>query len=130
LRRPWSCACSWQAIRATAADVTYERLLKPEPHNWLMNHRDFAATRFSPLETINKSNVRELLFSVAIGGSAGIRPAGDAAGRRRVHVYLRPLGAVYKIDVRSGKQAASWVENGSGQEKLDRNRGVALWATW
>jgi alcohol dehydrogenase (cytochrome c) len=56
-----------------AADVTYERLLNPEPHNWLMNHHDFAAQRFSPLEIINKSNVKhlKLKFAVAIGGSAG-----------------------------------------------------------
>jgi hypothetical protein len=24
-----------------AADVSYERLLNPEPQNWLMHHRDF-----------------------------------------------------------------------------------------
>ena len=38
---------------AGAADVTYERLLKPEPHNWLMNHRDYGSQRFSPLDVIN-----------------------------------------------------------------------------
>ena len=42
---------------ARAADVTYERLLNPEPQNWLMHHRDFNAQRHSPLEAINKSNV-------------------------------------------------------------------------
>jgi alcohol dehydrogenase (cytochrome c) len=40
-----------------AAEVTYERLLHPEPQNWLMNHHDFASQRFSPLAVINKSNV-------------------------------------------------------------------------
>ena len=41
------------ASGASAADVTYERLLNPdkEPHNWLMNHRDFGAQRHSPLAT-------------------------------------------------------------------------------
>src|SRR5262245_3378552 len=50
-----------------AADVTYERLVNPEPHNWLMNHRDFASQRFSPLDAINKSNIKnmKLLFTVA-----------------------------------------------------------------
>ena len=33
------------AAPARAADVTYERLLNPEPHNWLMNHRDYGAQR-------------------------------------------------------------------------------------
>ena len=35
----------------SAADVTYERLLNPEPQNWLMNHHDFSSQRFSPLDS-------------------------------------------------------------------------------
>lgn len=54
-----SCAAVLTGTSALqAGDVTYERLLKPEPQNWLMNHRDFGSHRFSPLETINKSNVK------------------------------------------------------------------------
>src|SRR5436305_14993438 len=72
-------ACALMATTsARAADVTYERLLNPdkEPQNWLMNHRDFSAQRFSPLAVINKSNVKSmrLLFAIAIGGSAGNEP--------------------------------------------------------
>ena len=37
---------------AHAADVTYERLLNPEPQNWLMNHHDYNSQRFSPLDKI------------------------------------------------------------------------------
>src|SRR5262245_2283609 len=56
-----------------AAEVTFERLVNPEPHNWLMNHRDYSSQRFSPLDAINKSNVKnlKLAFAVAIGGTAG-----------------------------------------------------------
>src|SRR5580698_3847100 len=55
---------------ARAADVTYQRLLNPEPQNWLMNHHDFSSQRFSTLQTINRSNVKnlKLAFSVALGG--------------------------------------------------------------
>jgi hypothetical protein len=42
---------------ARAADVTYERLMNPEPQNWLMNHHDFASQRFSSLSLINNGNV-------------------------------------------------------------------------
>src|SRR4029453_899657 len=70
-----ACALLCGTSPARAADVSYERLLNPdkEPQNWLMNHRDFGAQRFSPLGVINKSNVKNmrLLFSIAIGGSAG-----------------------------------------------------------
>ena len=40
---------------ARAADVTYQRLVNPEPQNWLMNHHDFGAHRFSALDAINKA---------------------------------------------------------------------------
>src|SRR5262249_47053642 len=60
---------------ACAADVTYERLANPdkEPQNWLMVHRSYDAQRFSPLDQINKQNVKnlKLLFAVAIGGTSG-----------------------------------------------------------
>ena len=74
-----------------------ERLANPdkEPHNWLMNHRTYDAQRFSPLARINKDNVKnlKLAYAVALGGIVGRRePAGDAAGRRRVHVHRRPVG--------------------------------------
>ena len=37
-----------------AADTTYERLLNPEPQNWLTHHHDFSAQRFSSLDVINR----------------------------------------------------------------------------
>ena len=48
------CALLASASPLRAADVTFERLLNPEPQNWLMNHHDFSAQRHSPLDTINK----------------------------------------------------------------------------
>ena len=38
---------------AMAADVTFERLRNPEPQNWLMNHGDYSAHRYSSLDKIN-----------------------------------------------------------------------------
>ena len=51
-----------------AADTTYERLANPEPRNWLMHHHDYGAQRYSPLDTINRGNIRNmrLLFAVAL----------------------------------------------------------------
>src|SRR5438045_9721101 len=60
---------------APAAEVTPERLLNAdkEPQNWLMNHRTYDGQRFSPLERINKSNVKglKLAYAVPLGGGAG-----------------------------------------------------------
>ena len=48
------------ALPAPAAEVTPQRLVNAdkEPHNWLMNHRSYDAQRFSPLDAINKNNVK------------------------------------------------------------------------
>src|ERR1700675_2638767 len=70
----FACALLASTSAARAADVTYERLLNPEPQNWLSHHRDFGAQRHSPLEAINKSSVKtlKLLFAVPLGSkSAG-----------------------------------------------------------
>src|SRR5262249_16622861 len=58
---------------AAAAEVTPQRLLDPEPSNWLMNHRTYDGQRFSPLAQITKDNVRSLrlAFAVPLGGGAG-----------------------------------------------------------
>src|SRR5436305_3975509 len=62
------------ALPALAADVTPERLLNAdkEPQNWLMNHRTYDGQRYSPLDKINKGNVKnlKLAYAVPLGGSA------------------------------------------------------------
>src|SRR5262245_50147574 len=67
-----ACVLLVAASPARAADVTYERLLNPEPHNWLTHHRDLGSQRHSPLELINKSNVKnlKLVFAVPLGGKS------------------------------------------------------------
>jgi hypothetical protein len=62
------------ASSAFAAEVTPERLINAdrEPQNWLMNHRTYDAQRYSPLDKINKANVKDLklAYAVAIGGTS------------------------------------------------------------
>ena len=88
-----------------AADVTYERLLNPEPHNWLSVHHDYSAARFSRLDTINKSNIKDmtLKFAVAIGGTSPNEALEATPLVDDGFMYVVDgWGAVYKIDVRSG----------------------------
>jgi alcohol dehydrogenase (cytochrome c) len=115
---------------ARADDVTYERLLKPEPQNWLNHHGDFNAQRFSPLETINKSNVKnlKLQFSIALGGKSAnesleATPLVDDGFMYMVDSW----GVVYKIDVRSGTAGTIMWKMDPDLKNQDRNRGVALW---
>jgi alcohol dehydrogenase (cytochrome c) len=57
---------------AHALDTAYERLANPEPQNWLMHHHDYSGQRFSLLDAINRTNVKNLrlLFAVALGGTS------------------------------------------------------------
>jgi alcohol dehydrogenase (cytochrome c) len=113
-----------------AADVTYERLLNPEPYNWLMNHHDYSSQRFSPLDLINKSNVKnlKLAFSVALGGTSANEYIEATPLVDDGFLYITDVwGVVYKIDVRSGTHGRILWKMDPGQQKPDRNRGVALW---
>ncbi|MEA2937970.1 MAG: hypothetical protein QOC56_1474, partial [Alphaproteobacteria bacterium] len=125
-----ACALLATTSPARAADVTYERLLNPEPHNWLMTHRDFGAQRHSPLKAINKANVKgmKLLFAVALGG----RSAGESIEATPLvddgFMYIvDSWGIVYKIDVRSGSSGRIVWKMDPKLSKQDRNRGAALW---
>jgi alcohol dehydrogenase (cytochrome c) len=113
-----------------AAEVTYDRLMHPEPQNWLMNHHDYSSQRFSPLESINKSNIKnlKLKFAVALGGKAANESLEATPLVEDGFMYVTDgWGAVYKIDVRSGSAGHIVWKMDPGQGRLDRNRGVALW---
>ncbi|MCC6780158.1 MAG: PQQ-binding-like beta-propeller repeat protein [Hyphomicrobiales bacterium] len=123
-------AAGWPAY---AADVTPERLVNAdkEPHNWLMNHRTYDAQRFSPLDKINKSNIKnlKLAYAVAIGGTAANENLQATPLAEDGYLYIVDhWGVVYKIDVRSGDMGRIVWRMDPGQEKLPlSNRGAALW---
>ena len=99
--------------------------------NWLMNHRTYDAQRYSPLDKINKANVKslKLAYAVAIGGTAvnenlestPLAEDGYPLRRRSMGRGLqdrRPLRRLGRIVWRMDP----------GQEKTPlANRGVALW---
>jgi alcohol dehydrogenase (cytochrome c) len=115
---------------AHAADVTYERLLNPEPQNWLTHHRDFGAQRHSPLNQINNSNIKnlKLLFAVPLGGKSTNESIEATPLVEDGFMYIvDSWGVVYKIDVRSGTAGKILWKMDPKLDKQDRNRGVALW---
>ena len=75
LRNLWLAgALTVSALPAVGAEVTPGRLINAdkEPQNWLMNHRTYDAQRYSPLDKINKTNVKslKLAYAVALGGAS------------------------------------------------------------
>ena len=124
-------AVAWPAV---AADVTAERLASPEPQNWLMNHRTYDGQRFSPLDRINRDNVKglKLAYAVALGGSAAnenleATPLVDDGFMYVVDQW----GIVYKIDARSGDAGRIlWRMDPKQEMAPDASRGVALWGNF
>jgi alcohol dehydrogenase (cytochrome c) len=122
------------AAPAIAADVTPERLANPEPGNWLMNHRTYDAQRYSPLDRINKDNVKnlKLAYAVAIGGTAVNENLEATPLAEDGFLYLTDQwGVLYKIDGRSGDLGRIVWRMDPGQEKIDAaNRGAGLWGAF
>src|SRR6202020_1688450 len=118
---------------AIAADVTPDRLVNAdkEPGNWLMNHRTYDAQRFSPLDRINKANVKglKLAYAVAIGGTSPNENLEATPLAEDGFLYVGDQwGVLYKIDGRSGDAGRIVWRMDPGQEKMpDANRGAALW---
>src|SRR5215471_8663353 len=121
------------AVPAVAADVTPERLANAdrEPGNWLMNHRTYDAQRYSPLDNINRGNVKglKLAYAVAIGGTSANENLEATPLAEDGFLYIvDQWGVLYKIDARSGKAGRIVWRMDPGQEKLPAaNRGAALW---
>jgi len=122
-----SMLAAWPVL---AADVTPERLLNPEPQNWLMNHRTYDGQRFSPLDTINKTNVKglKLAYAVALGGGAGNEYTVATPLAEDGFLYVTDSwGVLYKIDATSGDAGRIVWRMDPGQQRQQRNRGAALW---
>jgi alcohol dehydrogenase (cytochrome c) len=121
------------ATPALAGEVTADRLVnaEKEPGNWLMNHRTYDAQRYSPLEKINKANIKDLklVYALAIGGTAANENLQSTPLAEDGFLYIvDQWGVVYKVDVRSGDLARIVWRMDPGQEKLPlSNRGAALW---
>ncbi len=121
------------ASPVSAAEVTADRLINAdkEPQNWLMNHRTYDAQRYSPLDKINKQNIKnlKLAYSVAIGGTSANENLQATPLAEDGFLYIvDQWGVVYKIDVRSGDMGRIIWRMDPGQEKVPlSNRGTALW---
>ncbi len=124
-----SMLAAWPVL---AAEVTPERLLNPdkEPQNWLMNHRTYDGQRYSPLDKINKANVKglKLAYAVALGGTAGMEVVSATPLVEDGFLYITDAwGVLYKIDGTSGDAGRIVWRMEPKQEAQATNRGAALW---
>src|ERR1700686_4945136 len=124
-----SMLAAWPVL---AADVTPERLVNAdkEPQNWLMNHRTYDGQRFSPLDRINKGNVKglKLAYAVALGGGAGNEFTNATPLAEDGFLYVTDSwGVLYKIDATSGDVGRIVWRMDPKQDRQMRSRGAALW---
>jgi alcohol dehydrogenase (cytochrome c) len=107
-----------QAGAFAADEVTPDKLIKADadPNDWLTHHKDYSAQRFSPLDQINKDNVKNLhvAWTLQLGGieGGGIWSHGGLEGTPIVqsgYMYVTDgWGSVYKIDTRGGQGKVLW----------------------
>jgi alcohol dehydrogenase (cytochrome c) len=111
--------------------VTTERLVHPEPGNWLLPHRTYNGWQYSPLTEINKKSVGRLQLAFALplglradgGGDNQAAPLVDAG-----FMYLvDPTGTVFKIDVHGRRARTAWTfDTATPPSQQGASRGVAL----
>ena len=116
-------------LPARALDTAYERLANPEPQNWLMHHHDYSGQRFSVLDAIDRTNVKNLrlLFAVALGGTSKDDSLEATPLVEDGFMYVADSsGIVSGIDLRSGAAGRILWKMNPNQGKPDRNRGVVV----
>src|SRR6516162_8073345 len=121
------------AAPVVAAEVTPQRLAKPEPQNWLMNHRSYDGQRFSPLARINRDNVKglQLAYAVPLGGGAGNEFNEATPLAEDGFIYITDSwGVLYKIDGTSGDSGRIVWRMDPKQEQQRQSRGAALWGNF
>ena len=123
-------------LPAMAGPVTPERLLNPEPGNWLMYNGNYSSWHYSTLDQINKSNIGDLhiVYQASIGGCSTSTVEGARCQAQSSPVvddgmlYVTDSqNKVMAFDVTSGTRAYPLWRFDPGVEKADRARGVALY---
>ncbi len=111
------------------SSVTDERLLKPEPHNWLQIRGGYDGTGYSPLDKINTGNVKRLVpvWSYSTGQLEGHQA--PPIVNNGVMFISTPRNQVLALNAKTGQQI--WRYQREFADDVNHphptNRGVALY---
>ena len=109
--------------------VTDERLINPEPENWLHWRGNYAGWTYSPLQQINSSNVKDLRVAwVYSTGAAGAHQAPPMVNNGYMYVAT-PEHQVIALNARSGNEIWRYRRDLPEDHFAmhQTNRGVALY---
>ena len=111
------------------ASVTEERLLKPEPHNWLQIRGGYDGNGYSPLAQINTGNVKRLVpvWSYSTGQLEGHQA--PPIVNNGVMFVTTPGAQVIALDAKSGNELWRYKKELPAEllQLHPTNRGVALY---
>lgn len=114
---------------ANYSDVTDERLLNPEPEDWLMFRRTYDGWGYSPLDQVNRRNVDELVpvWTVSTGITEGHQS--PPIVNDGVMFVTTPMNQVHAIDAVTGDVMWTYRRQMPFDLRLmhPTNRGVALY---
>ena len=113
--------------------VTRETLMNPDPADWLMLNRTYDEQRFSPLDQINKSNVRGLRMAWSRGLPAGTQESTPIVYNGVMYSF-RPGAGIIALDATTGDQLWEYTRNypremtdSIGSPQSARSKSLAIW---
>lgn len=120
------------ALAAQAIDykpVTHERLVNPEPHNWLHAKGNYWGWNYTPLEQINTRNVKKLVPVWSYSTGVGSGHEAPALVNNGVMFVTTPYNQVLALNAKTGELIWRYKKDfPEGFSALHiTNRGVALW---
>src|SRR5690606_30169559 len=111
--------------------VTEERLLAPEPGDWLSYRRTYDVTAFSPLTEINRDTVRNLRVVWAYSMRDGSRWVATPIVANGLMYVAEGSGRVLAFDVATGElvwtHVRAYPDDVSKSEAYPRHRGVSIY---
>lgn len=111
--------------------VTAERLLAPEPGDWLSYRRTYDVTAFSPLTEINRETVRDLRVVWAYSMRDNSRWVATPVVANGLMYVSEGTGRVLAFDVETGElvwtHIRTYPDDVSKSEAYPRHRGVSVY---
>lgn len=124
--------CSAATPALAQSEVSYDRLVNPEPENWLHTCGNYQGWRYTSLDEINVDNVGDLRLAFAVplslrGGLSGNLQSAPLVDDGFVYTVDMANGVV-KIDVSAGNSGTQlWRVETTPAENQGRNQGPAFW---
>ena len=125
----WTLTGSAQESSRPFVPVTDEMLQKPDPANWLMWRRTLDSQGFSPLNQINRNNVKQLKQTWTRSMGAGNVQEATPLVYNGVMYIPNPGDYIVAVDAKSGELLWEYKRQLPAGVRPGTNRNIAIWGT-